>query len=787
MTGHKMKTATAMAALVGALWSPAKAQTQTAEASAETAEIVVTARKREESIKDVPLTINAFSAEQLQARDIRDFNDLSRFAPGINFIPGNSRLNSSISIRGMTQVSPAGDNRRDIVTTFIDGVPYVGNPSGIGVEGVERIEVIKGPQSALFGRATFGGAISIITRTPGREASGRVSLTAGTYDDQRLSAYVETPIAGDVIALGLAGEFSRFGGFYKNALGGRLGESDRNLGVATLAIRPSDTLDIKVRYSHREDEDGPAASALIARFPEYNCGPFPGFATRSLAGLPASITTVAASRRLYCGELRAPAGPVGINTTLPAASVGRIPFSEHGLRLKHEMATLSADWDVFEGHTISAVASSQRQQIRFLGDFERTAEDRYQLFANNIQKQDFFEGRITSPGDQRIQWMVGASKINQDWASVGAFINGSLFGPAAGGPPSTTLGVDSQENESVYASVGFDITERFNVSAEARRQKETVTSGIGTPTAFSVSTKATLPRFILRYAATDETSIYANYARGNQPTAGNASFFALTTAGQAIAEQNGVVGVLPEAKVDNYELGIKHYADDRSWFVNVAAFYSKWVGRQGVRTVQVDINRDGVINLTGVGANREVFNASPFAAGDSNTRGIELESGFSPTEAISLGLTLAYADTKITKALNEALLVRFLGLADGAGRKFSNAPELSGSAFAEYRAPLTDKLDWFARTDVNYVSKRFDSILNTAFVGDYWRANLRGGLRTERYDISVWVTNLFNSKTLESASYNSDSAADPFSFQLSASEAVLPRKRQFGLSGTVRF
>jgi len=791
-----------LAIAVAAYVAPAAAQTNApetgtadappaaAEATAaanEVGEIVVTARKREESIKDVPLTVNAFSEGQLEARDVRSVEDLSRFAPGINFVPGNSRISSTISVRGMTQVSPNGDNRRDIVTVFIDGVPYVGNPSGVGLEDVARVEVIKGPQSALFGRATFGGAISIITRTPGDELSGRVSVTAATYDDYRLSASVEGPIAGELLTAGLSGEFSRFGGFYENSLGGRLGESDRNLGVASLAFRPSPDITIRARYAHRYDEDGPAASTLIARYPEHNCGPFPGFQPRPLVGLPPAINTVALSRRLYCGPLRAPEGPIGINTTLPAQSASRVPFTEHELRLKHQLGTLSGDWDFAGGHTLSGIASRQRQQIRVLQDFERAPEDRYQLFANNIQRQDFFEARLTSPADRRFTWMIGASRIDQDFDSVGAFINGTLFGAAAGGPASIALDRNRQENDAFFASVAFDVTDRLNLSAEARRQKETLTSGIGTPNQFSVDTKATLPRFILRYEATDETNVYLNYARGNQPSSGNAAFFALTPAGREVAERNGVVGVLPEAKLDNFEVGLKHYADDRSWFVNVAAYYNEWKGRQGVRTVQVDINGDGLINLTGVGANREVFNAAPFAAGDSNTRGVEFDGGWNPTPELTLGATVAYAKTKITKALNEALLLRYLGLTDGRGREYPNAPKWSGTGFAEYAAPVSDRFEGFVRTDVTYVGRRYDSILNFAYVPDFWRVNLRGGIRADRFEVTLFVNNLFNDDTLESASYQSDSAFDPLIFQLASAEAVLPRKRQFGLTVSTRF
>ena len=125
---------------------------------------------------------------------------LAKFAPGLTFNQGSSRAASDFSIRGMTQISPVGDNRKDLVTVFIDNVPYIGNPSAIGSEDLARVEVIKGPQSALFGKATFGGAISLITATPGNEAKGRFSVTAGSYGDRRLAGMVEGPIVADKLA-----------------------------------------------------------------------------------------------------------------------------------------------------------------------------------------------------------------------------------------------------------------------------------------------------------------------------------------------------------------------------------------------------------------------------------------------------------------------------------------------------------------------------------------------------------------------------------------------------------
>jgi len=184
----KVRNVVVRAVVVTLLSGVASVSAQESSGVAGLAEVVVTARKRVELIQDAPLTIQAFTDKQIEERGVESIADLSKFAPGLTFTQGSSRAASDFSIRGMTQISPVGDNRKDLVTVFIDNVPYIGNPSAIGSEDLARVEVIKGPQSALFGKATFGGAISLITATPGNEVKGRVSATVGSYGDHRRQA-----------------------------------------------------------------------------------------------------------------------------------------------------------------------------------------------------------------------------------------------------------------------------------------------------------------------------------------------------------------------------------------------------------------------------------------------------------------------------------------------------------------------------------------------------------------------------------------------------------------------
>jgi iron complex outermembrane recepter protein len=752
-------------------------------------EIVVTARKRSETVQEAPLSIQAFSTEQIEQRGINSFADLAKFSSGLNFNSGTYRGSSSISIRGMNQISGVGDNRRDLVTVFLDGVPLVGSPSNYGVEDLERVEIVKGPQSALFGRATFGGAISMITTTPGDEFKGQVSVTAATHNDYRGSISVEGPIVPSVLTARASISGNSFDGFYKNSFGGRLGDTEGLFYTGVLNFTPTEDFDLKVRYSDRSDKDGPEATPLIARFTEHNCGPFPGFQTRSLLGLPPSFTTVAQTRRAYCGPLKAPSGPVGINITLPGNILPQVPVKDSRSELDHALLSGTANYRFGSGFTLTAVVSTQDYTINRLGDFERAPEDRYLAYVNIDQNQDSYELRLTSPDDSRLRYMLGVARLDTTYDSIGAFINGTLFGATQGGPAtlaSLNPARNSSKTESVFGSIGYDITEQLNLSVEARRQDDTISSGIGLPTQFAVNTKATLPRVLAKYQFSDETNVYANYAKGNQPTQGYATFFQITPAQQAVALANGITPTAPEAKVENYEFGIKHRSDDGRWYLNASAYYLEWVGRQGVRTVQVDLNGDGIIQ-TGAAPTGETFNASPFAAGDSNTKGIEIDGAFGLTDQITIGGSASYADTKITKALNEALPLRFFGLTDAKGFEYGQVAPFTGAIYANYEAPMSGDRSWFVRSDLTYRDRMWDSILNLAYVPTQVRVDLRGGLRAENWDLTLFVKNLFNEKTLESSRFQSDSATDPFFFQLASSEAVLPNKRRGGVTLTYRF
>ena len=153
-------------------------------------EIVVTARKREESLQDVPVSVSAFSAQRIEDRLASDIVDLADFTPGFQIQQSFGRSGDRPVIRGASNILFTDGK----VGIFLDGAPYFGDFSSLELANVERVEVIKGPQSAVFGRGTLSGAINVVLKRPTDKLAARLSGTLGSYDRRELSAFVSAPI-----------------------------------------------------------------------------------------------------------------------------------------------------------------------------------------------------------------------------------------------------------------------------------------------------------------------------------------------------------------------------------------------------------------------------------------------------------------------------------------------------------------------------------------------------------------------------------------------------------------
>lgn len=779
-------------ALIVATSAPVAAQSA-AEAENLSAEILVTARKREESLQSVPVSVQAFTSEALEASNILNLENLAAFAPGLQLFQNVDRGYGQVFIRGLQNVPPVGDTTRELASIFIDGIYFTGGVGAINTDNIERVEIIRGPQSALFGRSTFSGAINFITKTPGNELSADFAATVATYDEYWISGSINAPLVKDVLAARLSGRFRDFGGQYTNALDGTaLGEQQDLTVNGQLYFTPGERFSAKLTASYTEQRDGPAAAMLVGRKPTHNFT------------LPNGNTT-------YRGVLRPtgeaprqnsfPSNPAQllvfppIPTAIPFDSVAgneRLGLRRNGLERDFFFASANLEYEIGDGYALSYLGAYSNEKAERLWDFELSPENNYFGSRRTNSRSHSHELKIASPGTDRFRWLLGASYFNQKLFERDP---GGIFGtnafPFLAGFPATAAFVGAGprvivdrkiDNYAVFGSVGYDFSEQVSVSLEGRWQRDELTDTVNRATGEILrgATNAFLPRGIVEWKPNGDLLVYASAAKGLRPTTINSQFAGRTDAQKArllatFPELNIAI-LAPEETIWSYELGFKATLMDGRMTFNANAYYSDWKDSQDLRSLLADIDGNGV----------PVGTLVTLSGPDIEAYGLELDTNIRATDNVSLGGSFAWNHTKLKGNTQEANQARFLLQTRPNGERLGQVPEFSGSAFAQYNGKLSEALGWFLRAEGIYVGSRFADSLNLTETGDSFDVNLRLGFETERYSATFFVTNLFQDRTFESLRGNADCATTSACFER-AFEVMLPNKRQFGVTVRAKF
>jgi outer membrane receptor protein involved in Fe transport len=188
---------------------PAFAQDSSAADNSRLEEITVTARKREESLLNVPISITAFTADTIEQRGIESIYDLARMTPNLSFNQTYGRAFDRPVIRGMSQI--LGERT---VSFVVDGVYIAGNITGADLDDIESVEVLKGPQAANFGRGSLAGVISYRTRKPSNEFRGKTSISIGDDGFQELGGNISGPLVSDKLTFKLGARYYNYDGQY---------------------------------------------------------------------------------------------------------------------------------------------------------------------------------------------------------------------------------------------------------------------------------------------------------------------------------------------------------------------------------------------------------------------------------------------------------------------------------------------------------------------------------------------------------------------------------------------
>ena len=458
--------------------------------------IYVTTRKREEELQKVPVAVTAFDAETLLDRQIRDIGDVARFAPGLNFAKAFGRTTERPVIRGLGNVLAGVQfGVESGAAYFVDGVYYPGDLQSLNIKNLERIEVIRGPQSALYGRNTYSGAINFVTKSPTDVSEMETGLRFGQDGETELDVGASGQLIDGVLGASLDARFYSFDGEYTNIVTGKtVGDEETKSVSGVLDWTATENVRVRTRLSLQHDDDGTRAFFLQPS-ESNNC--YPG--TRSNAAWSVSGSTN--RNQYYCGEINRPGDYVALNdgpaiagqpavipgipdVTFPGnfvfGTLGGDPYNPaqgvafSGVERDLFYGSVLADWDIGgSGYTLSGSfayrdddrktgSDSDHSSVNLLtGNPPPNTRECALCASERDDANDYsVELRLQSPEAERLRWMFGTFLYDQE-------IDGSdvTFAQLDGGPVNEN---ERTENWAVFGMVEYDITDTISATLEGR-------------------------------------------------------------------------------------------------------------------------------------------------------------------------------------------------------------------------------------------------------------------------------------------------------------------------------
>lgn len=323
-----------------------------ARSSAAIQEIVVTARKREENLQEVPIAITAFDSSSIEALRINNLADVATLTPGLSFFNAFGENLPVPVIRGIVPTDIFGQNNAAV---FVDGV-YISGREGLNFSqlDVERIEVVKGPQSALYGRNAFSGAINYVTRPPSEDFEAKTTFEVGNRGKVKGQASVSGPIVGSSLLGKVAALYEDWDGSYDNALpeGNDVGGSRVRSFQGALRWLPVEALTVDFSYYHSNDDIDESANVALPT----NCEDRTGDSTETVR------------YQNFCGEVP---DLEDIPGQFGSEAIAKIAEAT-GENRELDRANLKVEWDLYELGTISALTGYSRTQQDSVSDFTRS-------------------------------------------------------------------------------------------------------------------------------------------------------------------------------------------------------------------------------------------------------------------------------------------------------------------------------------------------------------------------------------------------------------------------------
>ena len=746
-------------------------------------DIVVTARRREESLQDTPIAISAVSGDAIAARGLDNVTQIGDFTPNVKFnssVPVSaSNATAAIFIRGI------GQNDYQLsadpgVGLYLDGV-YISRGVGnvLDVLNVERIEVLRGPQGTLFGRNTIGGAVSVTTKKPGDILAGSIDLTTGSFERAQVKASIDIPLAEGVYT-SFSGFYHRRDGYVKGVVPGApdLGNTNQLAGRFALRLEPTSdvTIDIAVDGTRAREESAP--NVLIA---QDETAPAAATWNALYSGAPGICTDMTnparlSDQRCYNSQWAlAPYRHGGTFTTVSDVfnNSSRKPYqSASNLNIWGVSGVLS--WNLTDAVTFKSITAYRKVTGFWTRDSDHSPASIVQT--NSDWKQDQFSQELQLGGeafDKRLNWLLGAYYSNEsgnhrDLVNIvdavflsGAVLDGksyAVFGQATYEivpDLNLTAGVRWTEDQKTFnnanqyvVEAGFLTGAPFNPDGSGLQDGDPLMGPLGQSS--TIKDRAWTPMASLSYRWSSEVLTYASYSKGFKGGGFTQRVFPPFA---------NIPSFKPETS-EPYEIGVKTDLLDRKVRLNAAAFVNNY------DNLQITVN-DPTLGFAPIIQN----------AAKARIKGIELELQARPTDALRIDAGLGYLDAKYRQ-----VDIRALNAGVSTDTHLQNAPKWTLSAGASYAFELGGSGKLTPRVDWSYRSRVYNDAVNTPLLvqDGYHLLNASIGYTDagERWSVNLGVKNL--TKEVYLGSGYADSFGGIF-------EGVYGRPREWYLSAGYKF
>jgi iron complex outermembrane recepter protein len=763
--------------------SSSEAANRAAEAAADENIIIVEARRRDERVQDVPLTVNAVTSETIEKLNLRNFQEITSVVPGLSLTPNANGIGSTSSMRGVNQdVNASGEN--GTIQFYFNDAPVGSNFVLQAMYDIGQVEVLRGPQGTLRGRSTPSGSITVTPRRPNlSEVGGTVVGTVAEHGVTNFQFGLNVPVISDKLAIRVAGLTDRNRGNQVRSV-----NSSENPRSATDSLRASIRAEpvewLRGGFVYEVLDAKSRAFDQVQSFSNLVPGFTPGV-DQSFSGTPP-----------ISGPIPSPRLDNGIITPGDRLSTATAPRT---LTQKFKFYGWDAAVD-FAGQSLIYVGSHTDTQFHALTNQDTGATFPAQrLFQDALTTSEGDTHEVRLQNIDRIAGMfdyvvgyfqqTGSAEIV---LSTPALIRG-YFGPVARtgailNPTSIYIPPNDSKEESFFGNVVAHFGHGTELSAGLRRIHFTNDSDglfIGcTPSLFPTGTcrpsvgsendynvKKTIYNLSLKHSFSDDLMIYAMTGTSARPPVRAVGNFSTAPTPLEITHMS-----LPTETSESYEIGMKSEWLDNKLLVNLTAFHQTFKNypfraAQGIYYINVNSSDQ---------AERGQFNF--VSAVPVRVNGVEAEITFAPSEFFNISAITTYTDSKIKDSMLACTDVNGDGVPDVAvptlaqlqaaygtehlaecpsnGQSATFLPKWSGTVQAEGRMPVANGVDGYLR---GLLAWRGDSEVdpNNPFddVGAYGIFNLYAGVRDPdgAWEVSLFAKNLFD--TLKTTSVDSS----PFS------------------------